>query len=339
MPSKALQSLIDTFETSQTPTNPPLKPTVIPTKATQNGDHTPPRSNHSLLESPSSPTASSLASFAPIQPSLSSRSASPSTIGGTPSIIDAQDLDFLDASVTSKSKEPDSKHLPIPSVSVKKAPPPLPPRRNDSDPPATSSSSLGDSLIVKHSYPPVRKETGHIPSSSISSFHSISLSSDGGNRESMNMDDSIEFLSIPSIPPTPAPPPNASAATPKLPPRPASTPAAYQPRRRAPPPPPPTFPKRKSSAAAPSSSKDSTAREPVVEPAAQDRYGSLFDRNLEAQKKRKERTTQAKGWKATSTAFLKAPPIPPPSKRLEGHIVKAIWECSQLNKYQLRRIW
>jgi hypothetical protein len=78
----------------------------------------------------------------------------------------------------------------------------------------------------------------------------------------------------------------------------------------------------------------------TIDTKARIRYESLFDRNLEAQNRRKASSTQQKGWRGSPAAFLKGPPqAASPSMRLEGHIVKAIWDCSQLNKYQLKRIW
>ncbi|KZT27313.1 hypothetical protein NEOLEDRAFT_1130839 [Neolentinus lepideus HHB14362 ss-1] len=80
--------------------------------------------------------------------------------------------------------------------------PPLPPRNPSKpsirptasapvSPPSLVQSQSKDSLTVGHHYPPlskldvaalspVRKGQGHVPASSVSSFHSISLSSDGG---------------------------------------------------------------------------------------------------------------------------------------------------------------
>jgi hypothetical protein len=260
-------------------------------------------------------------------------------------LIDAQDLDFLDVNLESKpNTSPLRPSNLIPSVEVKKPPPPLPPRRSDSDV-LPNVSLLVDSLTVKHSYPPVRSgsETGHVPSSSISSFHSVSLSSDSGNRDSMNLDESLELLSIPAILDGPESQTKANGSAPKLPPRPSSTPVApvsLLAKRRPPPPPPPTFPKRETSLATNSSTGlGAWGPTAAIDVNARNRYGSLFDRNLELQNQCRTSATQQKGWRGTSAVFLKSSSPASPSTRLDGYIVKAIWECSQLNKYQLRRIW
>lgn len=352
MPSQALKSLIDTFENLESPAKTEPKSGVILAKATQINSSSS-RQENDFLDSSTSPTASTLSSFQPMQPkSSSSRSETSSITSTQPSLIDAQDLDFLDVKLEHRpSTSPLRPLRTIPSVEIKKAPPPLlPPRRSDIDALPTNGS-LGNSLVVNHSYPPVRPgsgEKGHVPASSISSFHSVSLSSDGGNRESMNMEESLEFLNIPSIPPTPARPGSQTRSAgppPKVPPRPASTPinTSYAPytKKRAPPPPPPTFPKRKTSLTTPSktSAIDTKNTSSVIDAKARERYDALFDRNLEVQNKRKAAASQQKGWRGKSAALLKNPPPPIPATRLDRHIVKAIWECSHLNKYQLRRIW
>jgi hypothetical protein len=347
MPSKALQSLIDTFENLDSPNSQSFKPPVAPVQTSQNYV-TQIRQDNSLLDSSTSPTASSLVSIPPIQPKApSSRSESPSVVS-TPSLIDAQDLDFLDVIPDNK---PNTNILgPVRSIALvgsKNQPPLLPPRRSDSNV-LTNNPSLGESVTVKHSYPPVHSGGGvssHVPSSSVSSFHSVSLSSDGGNRESVDMDESGEFLSIPAAVPIGLEPwSKTNGSPPKLPPRPSSTPVtpiSQLAKRRPPPPPPPTFPKHNTTLPAANrnvglDAKDSTV---AIDAKARSRYGLLFDRNLELQNQRRSSVTQQKGWRGTSTGFLKGPSPPSPLTRLDGYIVKVIWECSQLNKYQLRRIW
>ncbi|KAG6814583.1 hypothetical protein H0H92_000112 [Tricholoma furcatifolium] len=177
--------------------------------------------------------------------------------------------------------------------------PPLPPRKQ--------------SLTVEHTYPPLN---GHAPASSISSFHSVSLSDPTAATESdaVSLGESYEEVSTPSIITSPATQRNISIdweramakqkqAPPKLPQRPSPSPSrtpsssSIPSISRKPPPPPP----RSSASASDRASIHSTVststatsststvrsaphlkskRPTPVPPAARLRYDALFNANI-----------------------------------------------------------
>lgn len=132
---------------------------------------------------------------------------------------------------------------PTPTVRVK--PPPLPPRKpslaslksaasaDSSNPPPLPVRSASDSLSVQHTYPPTKKGK-HAQQPSASSFHSVSLSSDGGEQDDKDQDSQDgSFESVPSSIPTSTSIPSSPASEtvslnslsskgPKLPPRPSA---------------------------------------------------------------------------------------------------------------------
>ncbi|KAL5490188.1 hypothetical protein ACEPAI_5021 [Sanghuangporus weigelae] len=151
-----------------------------------------------LLSDPISSTAASytvikpLVPYVPRKPRIKSPSPSPPNLGCNTSLIDLMDSKLDERQDWLKISQP-------PLV------PPLPPRMasQNSDASGSSSSrslssqssvptipsrSSSNSLTVEHTYPPfgsatsnanLRQRQGHVSASSTSSFHSVSLSSDG----------------------------------------------------------------------------------------------------------------------------------------------------------------
>ncbi|KAI0064522.1 hypothetical protein BV25DRAFT_1914236 [Artomyces pyxidatus] len=104
--------------------------------------------------------------------------------------------------------------------------PPLPPRKASAGFAPTSPHMLMPP-DPEHTYPPAlapSRRAAHAPASSISSFHSVSLSSDGGHpadEDAESLDESFENVSTPSVlippvalPPRPKPKPPAPAPKP-----------------------------------------------------------------------------------------------------------------------------
>ncbi|KAG6876748.1 hypothetical protein C0993_000725 [Termitomyces sp. T159_Od127] len=233
------------------------------------------------------------------------------------------------------------------------AAPPLPPRR---------SSVPLDS----HTYPPLKPDLDvpslrHAPASSISSFHSVSLSSDTDpassvDPDSVSLDESFEQVSIAALP-----------APPKLPQRPpAPAPASASPSRRPPPPPPSRSSDRSSIRSTATSFSVSSAshlkvkRPTPVPPAARVRYDAVFDANVRQSRSAKQppallspeqaRGThrRAAGWRGLSVDLITgaqdvSPPdddsVVAPSDKLEGRFVKPIWRRSRLGRKTLAEIW
>ncbi|KAH7918535.1 hypothetical protein BV22DRAFT_1076149 [Leucogyrophana mollusca] len=174
--------------------------------------------------SPTANSFRPIAPFAPPRSSSRSPSPSPPNLGRKTSLIDLGDWVVDDGPVQSNSQHTQSgngKHLnglrafsrtppyrkPIPSSSTPlinfesppKPRPPLPPRKpsyNSGDVPHGDSGATlrpparSDSVTIEHTYPPSGSNgfgsarLGHAPASSVSSFHSVSLSSDGGTADS-----------------------------------------------------------------------------------------------------------------------------------------------------------
>lgn len=184
MPSTALQSRIAAFENlSHTP------PRNIPRRIEKPG---------SLLEAPISPTAAHLPTIVPLTKSQSSPSPSTS--------LDLKDWVFDDGPSPPKTNG----FIDKPVIKFEAAPPPLPPRKQSlknlkgaaakfSSPPLPTRHS--DSLVVEHTYPPQQLDlskgrNGHAPASSISSFHSVSLSSDPGTPSSSTFSNHLSALPV-----------------------------------------------------------------------------------------------------------------------------------------------
>ncbi|TBU35592.1 hypothetical protein BD311DRAFT_647093 [Dichomitus squalens] len=195
-----------------------------------------------LLETPISPTATSISPIRPLATTGKSMPPSPSpsppNLGRKTSLIDLNDWVVDDGPLPYVPRQkpplarkpppplapkPTSRHVsdsalrqpPPPLINLDSPPktrtaPPLPPRKasysslKSISPTDTSNSgsrsprppvpplpsvptrSSSDSLTVDHTYPPLSKlginiPSRHVPGSSISSFHSVSLSSDGGD--------------------------------------------------------------------------------------------------------------------------------------------------------------
>ncbi|EIW84891.1 hypothetical protein CONPUDRAFT_162213 [Coniophora puteana RWD-64-598 SS2] len=218
MPSAAIQSRIKAFEALSAPSTSDTDGSSQP--ATQVTKTTVPDSS-SLLETPISPTAQTYRPIAPLTvPRSSSRSPSPSppNLGRKSSLIDLKDWVVDDGpkndSARNGSTGVNSLRTNIngsstPLINLESAPksrPPLPPRKPSyTSIKSTSSSPSGSgglgatlkpppiagSRPVEHTYPPTNgnegfgtSRKGHAPTSSISSFHSVSLS-DGGTIDSI----------------------------------------------------------------------------------------------------------------------------------------------------------
>ncbi|KAI0247939.1 hypothetical protein BJV78DRAFT_1285154 [Lactifluus subvellereus] len=287
MPSSTLQARIKAFEALGTGASKDVLDSVA---IRSEPEH--------LLDRPHSPSA---ASIPPILPTAYSPSASPGSLGHRSSLIDLKDWVIDDGlfypsppstALGGYSPLQTAKLLPhgsTPLISFDGSPPtvakgpPLPPRKpsfNSSrsvSAPVASSTVTAASNVRKHpetdhSHLPtltklstcdsIRRNQGHAPVSSVSSFHSVSLSSDGGDsaaagaphappmerdwtgtgtEDGESLDESFEDVSAPSVflppitlPPRPPKPPGALALVtatkqspaqpPKLPQRPPSQP-------------------------------------------------------------------------------------------------------------------
>ncbi|TRM58591.1 hypothetical protein BD626DRAFT_573367 [Schizophyllum amplum] len=180
MPSTSLQSRISAFENIS--------------KSPPNGHS---RKEPSGVDSPHEPSFSgSLATPVASPPLQRSRSGSPPTIVKKTSLIDLKDWVVDDGHSPPRDPPPlksykvyESKKTPQPGLLINlesptKTPngkaPPLPPRK----PSYTSLRSVSSAASTPtHTYPPGKldvpqKTAGHAPASSISSFHSVSLSED-----------------------------------------------------------------------------------------------------------------------------------------------------------------
>ncbi|KAG0697007.1 hypothetical protein DFH29DRAFT_1082587 [Suillus ampliporus] len=191
MPSAALQSRIKAFEA------------LVDQHPTKKYKAAPPSN---FLESPISPTTNSFHPITPLKSLSRSPSPSPPNLGRRTSLIDLKDW-IVDDGPPSNARHLKDANKPTvarlsstPLINLESPPksrPPLPPRK----PSYTSTDSLvsnitsisdssatlrppgrSDSLTVEHTYPPARPHAfgsarvGHAPASSISSFHSVSLS-------------------------------------------------------------------------------------------------------------------------------------------------------------------
>ncbi|KAH9026774.1 hypothetical protein EDB85DRAFT_163482 [Lactarius pseudohatsudake] len=246
-----------------------------------------------LLDSPLSPTVPSIP---PIVPTVYTPSASPSSLRHRSSLVDLKDWVIDDGPLRASSPtavlngySPPKPFEDAPLISFESSPPklskapPLPPRQpsynslRSVSAPATSptimSTSPSANMLMPpdadHSYPPtlskdklsmpIRRGNGHAPASSVSSFHSVSLSSDGGDptavgvgplhafsmerewtvastEDGESLDESFENVSAPSsfLPPITLPP---------RPPKPPGNPTVTIP-SKPPPPLPPKLPQR-----------------------------------------------------------------------------------------------
>ncbi|KAF8503254.1 hypothetical protein F5888DRAFT_1660127 [Russula emetica] len=203
MPSSTLQARIKAFEAIGSGASKEVLDSVA--------IHTEPEH---LLDRPHSPSA---ASIPPIVPTTYSPSASPNSLRHRTSLLDLKDWVIDDgpfgaspttAILTGSSPLPASTPLPhesAPLISFDGSPPkfvrapPLPPRklsfnspRSVSAPAASPTTSPSNNMLMPPSTDPLalkdlspsdgmRRAQGHMHASSVSSFHSVSLSSDGGD--------------------------------------------------------------------------------------------------------------------------------------------------------------
>ncbi|KAI6109686.1 hypothetical protein F5141DRAFT_1004166 [Pisolithus sp. B1] len=224
MPSASLQSRIKAFEALTTPSSlPPTSTTVASTSfsAPYKPRHGTPQSSESTTSAGTLQTIVPLVT--PVPPS-GSQSQSP-TVYRRVSLIDLKDWVVEDGpfggsltpsqtgeagnSRSTNDQPNDARDMSTPLIHLESPPkqrPPLPPRK-----PSYLSAGAGpvprvlsleehsgatlrpprssDSLTVEHTYPPQTFGTArlrHAPASSISSFHSVSLSSEGSNLEIPN---------------------------------------------------------------------------------------------------------------------------------------------------------
>ncbi|KAH9483932.1 Increased rDNA silencing protein 4 [Psilocybe cubensis] len=215
------------------------------------------------------------------------------------------------------------------------------------------------------------KQTAHGPSSSISSFHSVSLSSDTAPAEDDTTDDSLDWV-LPRQPPKlPQRPRPSRPVSPVLSPASSSSSLPYTPRRPAPPPPqplPPPLPSRSSdrssirSIATTNSSLAAKTKRPTPVPlAARRRYEAVFTANVIQRRRAQKRSSTEKpallspgeargrralGWRGLSIDLITGDELPEPVDEsvgpddvLEAAIVRCIWKKSRLSNAQLADIW
>ncbi|KAL1746305.1 hypothetical protein HDZ31DRAFT_34436 [Schizophyllum fasciatum] len=197
MPSTSLQSRISAFETiSKAPTTDRPRPPV-PAKPSLNGIRLSPST---LSEVPSS--------------------AAPPSVDRKTSLIDLKDW-VLDDGLPSprdtppaqaykvyEPRKPPTKsgvliNLESPTAATNGRAPPLPPRKPSftsiRSVSSTSSTKPAQGAPAEHTYPPGKldvpqKSAGHAPTSSISSFHSVSLSEDTDTTSSPSPSSSSQFI-------------------------------------------------------------------------------------------------------------------------------------------------
>ncbi|KAG6854703.1 hypothetical protein C0991_002415 [Blastosporella zonata] len=203
MPSTAIQSRISAFESLNSSS--PLKSPSLKSPSLNT-----PSSYPKSLNSPSFPQKP--LSHKPPPPKPVSRSPSPPNLGRKTSLIDLKDWIVDDGPSSIDDRTPTQHQFVPPLINLESPPrpkptvpagtaPPLPPRKPSYTSLKSVASSLSshsvsasphpshrsDSLTVDHhTYPPLkidadshsRNTPGHAPASSISSFHSVSLSSD-----------------------------------------------------------------------------------------------------------------------------------------------------------------
>ncbi|KAJ7721562.1 hypothetical protein DFH07DRAFT_1007636 [Mycena maculata] len=362
MPASSLQSRISAFESlsNQRPVlQTPLSPRVIPS--------TPPRA---------------------------SPSPSPPNLGRKSSLIDLKDWVLDDGSpprpnaFRQKSDDDPLIHFSPPKPSSVKAPP-LPPRKpslaslksiaSSSSLPLKSSTPMppptrrGDSLTVEHTYPPPLDLSpggrGHTHASSVSSFHSVSLSDSSPSPQTTTFPQQTTGSSAESFEELSASTALASPTTaalishdwekamarrqpPKLPARPVVPAISQPPARRAAPPPPPSDRASIASVSSVSSKSTSksvstvalTARPPPVPPGPRKRYETLFTSLLSAHGPAPPpalltpRRRTAAGWRGLSVD-LTSPGAADEPECLPGPVVCVLWARSRLPRPTLSAIW
>ena len=214
-----------------------------------------------------------------------------------------------------------------------------------------------DANLIAFSPPTPRQlapPRGHAPASSISSFHSVSLSDPVRDAETASID-SYEDVSVTSSLVSPATErlinrdwERAMATKPQ----PRTTYATYTPRRAAPPPPPSRASDRASVQSFTTTSSTHTAalktkRPTPVPAAARKRYEAVFVANV-IQRRKAEKVKQstngrrAAGWRGLSVDLVEddtLDSVVTPSDKLEAPIVKLIWKQSRLDNSRLAEIW
>ncbi|KAK7038007.1 hypothetical protein R3P38DRAFT_3262492 [Favolaschia claudopus] len=311
MPASSLQSRITAFESLSAPRSTtlqsPLQPRVIPsTPPKVSPSPSPPSNKSSLIDvkidlkdwvfDDGSPPRSNGFKKTPTQASFNSDDALIHFSPPKPSVVKPPPLPPRKPSLTSLKSNSSSASLPAKKSTITL---PLPVRR-------------GDSLTVEHTYPPLESR-GHTHGSSISSFHSVSLSDRSPSPSPTAAQHTIEHTtgsSAESFEEVSASSAFASPTTaalishdwekamarrqqqpPKLPARPPTTTVSPPPPTRRPAPPPPPSDRASirsftsvSSSASASTSKSAlatpiaalTARPPPVPPAPRRRYDALF---------------------------------------------------------------
>ncbi|KAJ7709531.1 hypothetical protein B0H17DRAFT_1028256 [Mycena rosella] len=384
MPANSLQSRISAFESLSSPSQrpvlqTPISPRVIPS--------TPPRGS----PSPSPPNLGRKSSLIDLKIDLKDWVLD----DGSP----PRSNSFKNTPTQAAFNRPDDAliHFSPPKPSSVKAPP-LPPRKPSlsslksnastaSLPLAKRSPVLppptrrGDSLTVEHTYPPpglpldLSSGRGHSHGSSISSFHSVSLS-DGSpspgttvfpQHATGSSAESFEELSASAALASPATSAiishdweqaMARRKPPKLPARPVVLTVSPPPARRTAPPPPSDRASIRSVASASSSASASTsksattpaltARPPPVPPAPRSRYDALFSSLLAAHAQRPallaSRRRTAAGWRGLSVDLIRDPGHPSPPQdddgdTLPGAVIRVLWARSRLPLPVLSSIW
>lgn len=348
--------------------------------------------------SPSSDPLNSIQPLQPVQ--IDSRASSPAALGRKSSLIHFSELASpqyksispipTDGTGSTNSSSSDSFRRPQlpprpspqtpalpprkPSVSSLKTvssstpPPPLPKRQAISER-STPLPQKSNSLLSpdSHTYPPSSSNDGatssvsrHVPSSSTSSFHSVSLSSDGGDTHEDSLDGSYEAVSS-TVATSPVSSLNSwehdgtltsnqwlwkkqAQITPPviISPAPINISQSLVSRRPAPPPPQP----RSQNIDPPllASPPTLTLRPVPIPESSKRRYDDLFDRNIQIHTSRKHPSSGSGGWRGLSldlpsNTYKSTSMNGPSDDRLDGAVVKRIWKCSKLRKERLREIW
>ncbi|KAJ6502193.1 hypothetical protein C8R45DRAFT_861981 [Mycena sanguinolenta] len=341
MPATSLQSRISAFESLSNPHSvlqKPLSPRVIPS--------TPPRAS----PSPSPPNLGRKSSLIDFKIDLKDwvlDDGSPPRSNGFKKTPTQASFNGDDALIRFSPPTPSSVKAPPlpprkPSLASLKSTASLPARKNA--PVLPPPTRRGDSLTVEHTYPPLELSPprGHTHGSSISSFHSVSLSDRSPSpsptaavhtiEHTTGSSESFEELSASAAFASPTTSAlishdwekaMARRQPPKLParPPPPATTVSPPPTRRAAPPPPSdrasirSFASVSSSASAstskPTLSAALTARAPPVPPAPRRRYDALFSSLFAAHAQRPAlltpRRRTAAGWRGLSVDLIRDP--------------------------------
>ncbi|GJJ12535.1 hypothetical protein Clacol_006778 [Clathrus columnatus] len=349
-----------------------------------------------ILDSDPISSSDPLLSFPPLKPSINPpRSSSPPVLGRKTSLIDFSELSASprfknDLSLSADEPETSTStvgstssstaFLDLPLKSNSQRVPPLPPRkpsqnslkkgkgpivnlpiRSSPISIATSKLSQPEFLPSDLTHPASNSSDGssrHLPASSISSFQSVSLSSEGLGTPDNSLDGSYEAVSsTAATSPISKEDQNKPLTTDitksrsKLPIAKlslnestlseSSSTVIILPRRRPPPPPPLSKSSITQTVSQPLTNVSALLRPVPIPINARKRYDALFERYTSPYSQKGHSTS---GWRGPSLDLLTGIDIDDLNEhqqnaRIHGFLVKSIWGCSRLPRSRLKEIW